>query len=60
MKDRSTISEEDEEILIKRISMTEDAHKIERDKANKLEDVRMKTSSCNNIKILIICRSCEN
>lgn len=37
---KSTISEEDEEILLKRISMTEDAHKTEREKCNALEDVR--------------------
>lgn len=36
---RSTISEEDEEILLKRIEMTEEAHKLERNKSNQMEDV---------------------
>lgn len=40
-KNKSTISEEDEEILLRRIKMVEDAHKAERDKSNQLEDVSM-------------------
>ncbi len=39
-KNRSTISEEDEEVLWKRIEMTEEAFKAERDKSNVMEDVR--------------------
>ena len=38
-RNRSAISEEDEEVLMKRISMTEDAHKTARGKSNALEDV---------------------
>lgn len=34
------ISGEDEEVLLKRIEMTESAHKEERNKSNLLEDVR--------------------
>ena len=40
MHNKSTLSEEDEEVILKRIKMTEDAHRAERDKSNHLEDVR--------------------
>jgi hypothetical protein len=38
-KNMSTVSEEDEEILLKRIEMTEEAHKTERNRSNLMEDV---------------------
>ena len=40
-KYKSTISEEDEEVLLKRIEMTEEAHRAERSKSNLMEDVRL-------------------
>ena len=39
LRGRSVVSEEDEEVLLKRIKMTEEAHRAERDKSNNLEDV---------------------
>lgn len=30
---------EDKEVMIKRVQLTEDAHKVERDRSNQLEDV---------------------
>lgn len=38
-KNVSTVSEEDEEVLLKRIEMTEEAHKAERNRSNLMEDV---------------------
>lgn len=37
----STLSQEDTEILLNRIKMTEEAHKAERDRSNRLEDVSL-------------------
>ena len=37
--DISTVSKDDEEVLLKRIEMTEGAHKAERDRSNLMEDV---------------------
>ncbi len=34
------LSEKETAILLRRIKMTEDAHKAERDRSNQLEDVR--------------------
>lgn len=54
------ISGEDEEVLLKRIEMTESAHKEERNKSNQLEDVR--TVSSTTVLLFIVVaytRKCE-
>ena len=38
-KNMSTVSEEDEEILLKRMELTEEAHKKERERSNLMDDV---------------------
>ena len=55
------ISGEDEEVLLKRIEMTESAHKEERNKSNLLEDVSFNNClHCCSLSLLFILGNAKN